>query len=157
MKRGSAYRERLYVLTVWTLVLAACLAFWFIVGWGVSKAIAAPRPDNPPTHWVPGKGDQSWQWKYQVWMPPVYQRIAHCEGGTRPPQTPNWSHDSGIYQGAFGFYYGTWDSYKPVASWPGNAAQASPWQQYRTALRVQADVGFYAWGCYRNSWVRGSS
>ena len=101
------------------------------------------------------RGDQSWQWNYRVWMPAVWQRIAWCESGTRPPADPDWTHDSGTYQGAMGFWYGSWDRFKPVAWWPDNAADASPWMQYRTALEIHARYGFTGWGCYRNAWVRG--
>ena len=92
-----------------------------------------------------------WQWKYQAWMPPVWQRLAQCESGHNPP---NWKHDSGTYQGAFGFYHGSWDAFRP-RGYPSNAANATPWQQYRVALRIHARYGFTGWGCYRHSWVRG--
>ena len=31
-----------------------------------------------------------WQWRYRVWMPAVWQRLAQCESGSNPP---NWRHD----------------------------------------------------------------
>jgi len=96
------------------------------------------------------QASSSWQWKYKAWMPAVWQRVAQCESGSNPP---NWKHDSGTYQGAFGFYHGSWDAFRP-ARYPSNAADASPWQQYRVALRIHARYGFTGWGCYRHSWVR---
>lgn len=87
-------------------------------------------------------------------MPAVWQRVAHCEGGTRPPQTPNWKHNSGTYQGAFGFYYGSWDRFNTFG-FPREAYLATPWQQYKVALAIHARYGFTGWGCYmNNSWVR---
>lgn len=94
---------------------------------------------------------QDWQWKYRKWMPPVWQRLAQCESGSNPP---NWRHDSGTYQGAFGFYHGSWDAFRP-SRYPSNAADATPWQQYQVALRIHARYGFTGWGCYRHPWVRG--
>lgn len=97
-------------------------------------------------HPVPGKGDQSWQWKWQVWLPDKWARIGACETGygKRPG---DWTWNSGTYQGAFGFYYGSWDQFKPVASWPDEAYLASPWQQYQTALAIYRRYGFSGWGC----------
>ena len=81
----------------------------------------------------------------------VYQRIARCETGER------WTWNSGAYQGAFGFWYGTWDAYKP-RGYPREAYQATPVQQLRVAVIVAHRVGFGAWGCYKNvSWVRNGS
>lgn len=95
-----------------------------------------------------------WQYQYKSWMPAVWQRVAHCEGGTRPPQTPNWKHNSGTYQGAFGFHYGSWDRFNTFG-YPSEAYLATPWQQYRVALAIHARYGFTGWGCYmNNSWVR---
>lgn len=88
-------------------------------------------------------------------MPPVWQRIAWCESGTRPPAAPDWKHHGGIYQGAFGFYRGSWDAFRP-ARYPADAYDATPWQQYQVALRIHARYGFTGWGCYMHSaWVRG--
>lgn len=50
-----------------------------------------------------------WQWQYTKWMPKHWINLASCESGSNPP---NWAHDSGTYQGGFGFYYGAWDDYK---------------------------------------------
>lgn len=101
---------------------------------------------------------QDWQWKYTTWMPGHWIRLAQCEGGTRGE--PNWKHNSGTYQGAFGFHYTTWDQYKPFPWWPKEAFQATPWQQYQTALRVAARWGIAEpWGCWRgddHAWVRGN-
>lgn len=95
----------------------------------------------------------AWQWEYKKWMPAVWQRIAHCEGGTRPPADPNWKHNSGTYQGAMGFYHGSWDAFRPKG-YPSEAYLATPWQQYRVALRIHNRYGFTGWGCYKSSWVR---
>lgn len=103
------------------------------------------------------RGDQSWQWKYRVWMAPHAIRLAQCESGSRGE--PVWRHNSGTYEGAFGFYYGTWDQFKPVSWWPSSASEASPWQQYVVARIVARRYGIASpWGCWRgsqHSWVRG--
>lgn len=79
----------------------------------------------------------------------VYQRIARCE------THENWQHNAGAYEGAFGFYVGTWRGWKP-AGYPSHAYSATPRQQLIVAVRVARSVGFGAWGCWRNAtWVRG--
>lgn len=77
------------------------------------------------------------------WLPEVWWRIAVCE--TRA----NWRHDSGRYEGAFGFYEGTWDTYR-LPGYPRDAYLATPRQQYAVARRVAAKHTLNAWGCYRN-------
>lgn len=103
-------------------------------------------------------GDQSWQYKYKVWMSDHAQRLAACESGS-PTSDLNFEY-RGSYDGAFGFAYSTWDDYKPVSWWPDDAWQATPWQQYVVARRVAADLGISTpWGCWRgdsHAWVRGS-
>lgn len=97
---------------------------------------------------------QSWQWQYRAWMPKHWQNLAACESGSTPP---NWKHNSGTYEGAFGFYHGSWDDYRPKR-YPASASQATPWQQWRVALRIAARYGIAEpWGCWRGSdhaWVR---
>lgn len=91
------------------------------------------------TRWV----DYHWNW--QSWLPDKWARIGACETGygRRPGQ---WTWNSGTYQGAFGFYTGTWDQYKPRGA-PSEAYQATPRQQYQCALNVYAAHGYGAWGC----------
>lgn len=115
----------------------------------LAVVVAVPAGGNA------GRGDQSWQWRYRVWMPQHWQNLARCESGSNPP---NWRHSSGTYEGAFGFYTGTWNQYR-YPSYPRRAYLATPWQQYRVALRVAAAVGSIAapWGCWRgphHAWVR---
>lgn len=96
----------------------------------------------------------SWQYKYKVWMPKHWQNLAACESGSNPP---NWTHNSGTYEGAFGFYYGSWDSFK-LPGYPSAAYLATPWQQWKVARRIAARYGIASpWGCWRgphHSWVR---
>ena len=91
-------------------------------------------------------GDQSWQWKWKVWLPDKWQRIGACETGygKRPGR---WDWNSGTYQGAFGFHYASWDGFKPVSWWPREAYLATPWQQYQTALAIYRRYGLSGWGC----------
>lgn len=86
-----------------------------------------------------------YHWNWEAWLPDKWQRIGACETGygTRPGR---WDWNSGTYQGAFGFYHGTWDQYK-VPGAPSEAYLATPRQQYQTALRVAAVHGYGAWGC----------
>lgn len=86
-----------------------------------------------------------YDYAWWLWLPDKWQRIGACETGygKRPG---NWKWNSGIYQGAFGFYYGTWDAYKPAGA-PSEAYLATPRQQYQAALNVKAAHGYGAWGC----------
>jgi hypothetical protein len=136
-------------LHVAAVILFVVLAFVAVVA--VVNAQGAPpkiRASSAtlPEHWVQGRGDQGWQWKWRVWLPDKWQRIGACETGygRRPG---NWTWNSGTYQGAFGFHYQSWDQFKPVSWWPHAAYLASPWQQYRTALAIHARYGFSGWGC----------
>jgi Transglycosylase-like domain len=88
---------------------------------------------------------QSWQYRWQVWLPDKWQRIGACETGygKRPG---DWKWNSGTYQGAFGFHKDSWDRFRPKG-YPSEAYLATPWQQYRVALRIYARYGFTGWGC----------
>lgn len=81
-----------------------------------------------------------------LWLPDKWQRIAHCETHKGRYIPGDWHHNSGTNQGAFGFYYGTWDRYKPTGA-PSEAYLATPRQQYEAALNVYAAHGYEAWGC----------
>lgn len=76
------------------------------------------------------------------WLPSVWWRLAVCETGG------NWRHLTSSFQGAFGIYEGTWDTYR-LPGYPTDAHRATPRQQYRVALRIAANHTMYAWGCYR--------
>lgn len=95
---------------------------------------------------------QAWQWRYQVWMPAHWQRLAQCE------EHLDWRHHGSGYEGAFAFATGTWDRYRP-ARFPVRAWMATPWQQFfvaRIVARIYTIGG--AWGCWRgpqHAWVRG--
>lgn len=78
-----------------------------------------------------------------TWLPEIWWKIAWCETHA------NWRHDSGTYQGAFGMYHGTWDTYR-LPGYPAEAYNATPRQQYAVARRVAANHTLNAWGCYRN-------
>lgn len=108
--------------------------------------VTRPHAARKPEHWIPGKGDQGWQWNWQEWLPDKWARIGACETGygKRPG---DWEWNSGTYQGAFGFAVSSWDQWKPVDSWPDEAYLASPWQQYQTALAIYRRYGLSGWGC----------
>lgn len=81
------------------------------------------------------------------WMTPVEWAVGMCETGL------NWRHNSGTYQGAYGFYYGSWDQFKP-SGYPAEAYQATPWQQTVVARRIRARYGWSGWGCYTHGGYR---
>jgi hypothetical protein len=85
------------------------------------------------------------QWNWQAWLPDKWQRIGACETGygKRPG---NWRHSNSAYQGAFGFAVSSWDAFK-LPGYPGEAWQATPWQQYQVALAIKARYGLSGWGC----------
>lgn len=111
-------------------------------------AFLGNHADAATVHKVKPKTGATWQWRWEKWLPPVWQRIARCE--TRL----NWQHNSGTYQGAFGFYHGSWDAFRPDR-YPSEAYNATPWQQYQVALAIHRRYGFTGWGCYKHAWVRG--
>jgi hypothetical protein len=90
-----------------------------------------------------------YQYRWQDWMPDGWVRIGICESGHNPP---NWQHDSGSYQGAFGFAPSSWDGFKGAADadagpYPEDANQATPRQQYEVALAIYRRYGLTGWGC----------
>ena len=95
--------------------------------------------------------EQKRQWNWQEWLPTVWRAIAICE--TPRGGAMNWQHNSGTYQGAFGFYHGSWDDYK-LPGYPDEAYDATPWQQYQVALTIHARYGFSGWGCYTHGGYR---
>ena len=116
----------------------------------------APRlPPDPPRRHASGARRlranrlryQAWAYQYdwRSWMPAKWQRIGACETGYgKRPGDFHWN--SGTYQGFVGFFYGTWDAFKP-SGFPAEAYQATPRQQMVVAERVRAAVGYGAWGC----------
>jgi hypothetical protein len=82
-----------------------------------------------------------------AWLPKVWWAIGMCE--TRM----NWRHHAGAYEGAFGFYAGTYDTYRPAGA-PRAAYLATPRQQYRAALNTARVHSLNAWGCFRNGGYR---
>jgi hypothetical protein len=90
-------------------------------------------------------------WNWRDWLPDKWQRIGACETGygQRPG---NWQHNSGSYQGAFGFANGSWDGFVSSADpaygpYPPNADEATPRQQYEVALAIYRRYGLSGWGC----------
>lgn len=132
-------RDLLNQALIWALIVAICV---------VAALAVVSAGDAKPANQFTGHrvGNQAWQYRWQVWLPDKWQRIGACETGygKRPGR---WDWNSGTYQGAFGFYHGSWDRFKPVAWWPSEAYDATPWQQYRTALAIHARYGFSGWGC----------
>jgi len=86
-----------------------------------------------------------YHYRWDLWMSDKFQRIGACETGYgKRPGDFKWN--SGTYQGFAGFYYGTWDAYKPRGA-PSEAFLATPREQYQCALNVLAAHGYGAWGC----------
>lgn len=80
-----------------------------------------------------------------AWMSTFAWSVAMCETQLR------YKHRAGSYEGAWGWYAGTWDLDKP-AGYPDHAYQASPRQQHRVFLIGRAK-GRY-WGCIHNGGYR---
>ena len=92
-----------------------------------------------------------YHYDWRAWLPDKWQRIGACETGygRRPGQ---WTWNSGTYQGAFGFYHGSWDAFVSSADpkagpYPSEAYLATPRQQYEVALAIYRRFGFSGWGC----------
>lgn len=81
------------------------------------------------------------------WLPKIWWAIGMCETGL------DYRHNSGAYQGAYGFYRGSWDAFKP-AGYPAEAYQATPRQQLTVARRIYARYGLTGWGCYTHGGYR---
>jgi hypothetical protein len=94
---------------------------------------------------------RAYHWNWQAWLPDKWQRVGACETGygKRPGR---WDWNSGTYQGAFGFYHGSWDAFVPRADpkagpYPSEAYMATPRQQYEVALAIYRRYGLSGWGC----------
>jgi hypothetical protein len=94
---------------------------------------------------------RAYHWDWPSWLPDKWQRVGACETGygKRPGR---WDWNSGTYQGAFGFYHGSWDAFVPHADpkagpYPSGAYLATPRQQYEVALAIWRRFGFSGWGC----------
>jgi hypothetical protein len=86
------------------------------------------------------------QYAWRSWLPPVWKRIIACETFS------NFKHNSGTYQGAFGFHHDSWDRFLAYADpragpYPDDAYEATPRQQYEVALAIWRRFGFSGWGC----------
>lgn len=81
-----------------------------------------------------------YHYDWRSWLPAKWYRIARCETGVR------WDWNSGTYQGAFGFYHGSWDAFR-LPGYPSEAYLATPRQQYEVALAIWRRYGFSGWGC----------
>jgi len=106
--------------------------------------------------------DKAWQAKrayakwheyhydWRSWLPRGWYGIGSCETGYGGD--PNWQHNSGTYQGAFGFAVSSWDSFVGSADpkagpYPSEAYLATPRQQYEVALAIYRRYGLTGWGC----------
>lgn len=90
------------------------------------------------------------------WLPNKWYNLGVCESGSYP-NPPNWKHDGGDYEGAFGFYTETWTDYKPKWIKAKRAKYATPRQQYTVALILFKKFGHSPWGCFKGKdhwWVR---
>ncbi len=96
--------------------------------------VAAPASAHIPAR------KQHWQYRWDVWLPAKWVRIARCETHV------TWTWNSGTYQGAFGFHRDSWDRFRRPQD-PHEAYQATPWAQYQVALRIWRRYGLSGWGC----------
>lgn len=81
-----------------------------------------------------------YQFEWWRWLPPVWKAIIACETHS------NFRHDSGTYQGAFGFHHDSWDRFR-LPGYPSEAYLATPREQYEVALAIHRRFGFSGWGC----------
>jgi hypothetical protein len=87
---------------------------------------------------------QKWQYRYQVWLPAKWYRIARCETGV------NWHHSNSQYISAFGISRQAYDEDARAMNAPpwNDARHPTPWNQYRAALgHYKLHGGFAGWGC----------
>jgi hypothetical protein len=75
--------------------------------------------------------------------PYPYYQIAVCETGGINGGRPLWTHHNGTYSGAYGFAHSTWAYYR-YPGYPARAADATPRQQTRVAMRLVATFGGYS-------------
>jgi len=87
------------------------------------------------------------QWNWRAFLTPVERAVLMCE------TQMNWRHNSGTYQGAPGFYRGSWDAFRP-AGFPSEAYNATPWQQTVVMRLIRARYGWSGWGCYTHGGYR---
>lgn len=89
---------------------------------------------------------QSWQYRWKVWLPANWKAVAQCETGT------NFRHSNSSYVSAFGIqrgaFRGAYDSDAKRVGAPkwSDSHPPTPWQQYRTALSHYREFGD-GWGC----------
>lgn len=81
------------------------------------------------------------------YMTAVEWAVGMCETGLNP------RHRTRDYQGAYGFYRGSWDAFKP-RGYPEEADQATLWQQTVVARRIRARYGWTGWGCHTGGGYR---
>lgn len=65
----------------------------------------------------------------------------------------NWRHHTSDYQGAFGFYSGSWDRFR-LPYMPSEAYDATARDQYKVALRIYARYRWTGWGCWTHGGYR---
>ena len=92
----------------------------------------------------------TYQFDWQKWLPRSWYGVGSCETGYGGD--PNWRHNSGSYQGAFGFAVSSWDGFvasadKKAGPYPSEAYLATPRQQYEVALAIYRRYGLSGWGC----------
>lgn len=80
-----------------------------------------------------------------AWITPFAWRVAVCETG-KGNAYPDFRHHAGSYEGAWGWYHGTW-LLDRMAGMPRHAYDASPREQYRV-FQIGRARGRY-WGCIR--------
>lgn len=77
----------------------------------------------------------------------LWIRIGRCEQPGSGYGGVNWSHPGPTYQGGLGFWYGTWDGFKPHG-FPADAGSATWRQQMKVANKLYDRYGGSPWGCY---------
>jgi hypothetical protein len=96
---------------------------------------------------------ERWQYEYAwwLWLPAFDRAVAECETPT-PDGTMNFRHHAGTYEGAWGWWHGTWLGDRPKGA-PEHAYDATPRQQWEAFKRGWYVLHHY-WGCIANGGYR---
>ena len=132
-RRGEATEGEGVIGQRWKLTALVCLLALAVTAPGARAHTDAKRPG---------------------WISPFAWAVAVCETG-KGHNHPDFRHDSGSYEGAWGWFAGTWKLDRR-RGYPKHAYQATSRQQNRV-FHDSIEKGRY-FGCHRNggyrSWLR---
>ena len=53
-----------------------------------AQAAPAASQDKHPKHWQEGRGDQGWQWRWEVWLPDLFEYMSKTKRGPQGTHKP---------------------------------------------------------------------